>query len=90
MKPGTEKEDEYVASNHLLLMYLNSHTTVSLLGAIIVKTILLFLRCNFFTHKSHFFFYKESILIILTNTQTAVMKVILIKTHIVDVIQIQT
>ena len=58
MKPGTEKEDEYVASNHLLLMYLNSHTTVSLLGAIIVKTILLFLRCNFFTHKSHFLFYK--------------------------------
>ena len=59
MKPGTETEDEYVASKKLLLRYLNSSTTISLLGAPIVKTIILFLRCHLFTHESHFCFYKR-------------------------------
>ena len=36
MKPGTETEEEYFASKKLLLRYLNSSTTISLIGAPIV------------------------------------------------------
>ena len=60
MKPNTETEEEYVASKHLLLRYLNSPTTLAALGAPIVQTILIFLRCHFFTHESHFVFYERT------------------------------
>ena len=89
MKPGTETEEEYVASNNLLLKYLDSDTTVSLYGAHIVKTTILLLRCHLFTPESHFSFMKEDILVIFMSTQTVFMRVLITESNIGDVIQSQ-
>ena len=59
MKSDCETEKEYSISKTLLLHYVDSNYVKKALGDIPTRTIMHFLRTNFFVHEDNFAFYKR-------------------------------
>ena len=59
MKSYCEAEKEYLISKRLLLHYFDSNIVKKTLGDIPSRTIMNFLRTNFFVHEEKFVFYKR-------------------------------